>query len=68
MSLTHSPTRRLPRLLSQIINIWALNWSFSKSAIHHSPWEVRIRDNVPEFIPPEWLNADRRPLRNPLRQ
>ncbi len=36
--------------------------------IHHSPWEVCIRDNVPEFIPPEWLNADRTPLRNPLRQ
>ena len=36
--------------------------------IHHSAWRVRICDNVPEFIPPEWLDPHRTPLRNPLRQ
>jgi hypothetical protein len=36
--------------------------------IHHSEWKVRIREHIPEFIPPEWLDPDRTPLRNPLRQ
>lgn len=35
--------------------------------IHHSEWKVRIREHIPEFIPPEWLDPDRTPLRNPLR-
>jgi hypothetical protein len=36
--------------------------------IHHSEWKVRIREHIPELIPPEWLNPGRTPLRNPLRQ
>jgi hypothetical protein len=32
--------------------------------LHHSEWEVRIRHGIPEFIPPPWLDPDRKPLRN----
>lgn len=31
--------------------------------IHHSEWEVRIRDGRPEFIPPGWIAPDRQPRR-----
>jgi hypothetical protein len=33
--------------------------------IHHSGWVVRIRDGLPEFIPPKWICAEQRPRRNP---
>jgi hypothetical protein len=33
--------------------------------MHFSGWIVRIRDGLPEFIPPRWLDADQRPRRNP---
>ena len=34
--------------------------------IHHSEWEVRIAaDGLPEFIPPSYVDPDRRPRRNP---
>lgn len=34
--------------------------------IHHSEWEVRIRDRLPEFLPPTYLDPQRRPRRNLL--
>ena len=34
--------------------------------LHHSDWIVRIRDGLPEFIPPAWIDAQRRPRRRPL--
>ncbi len=34
--------------------------------LHHSEWVVRIRDGLPEFIPPRWLDMDRTPRRKPL--
>jgi hypothetical protein len=40
--------------------------------VHHrllhrdSGWTVHIRDGIPEFIPPAWLDKDRRPRRKPL--
>jgi hypothetical protein len=36
--------------------------------IHHSKWEVRITNGIPEFLPPPWLDPARTPLRNTLRQ
>ncbi|GAA1306226.1 HNH endonuclease signature motif containing protein [Pseudonocardia xinjiangensis] len=33
---------------------------------HHSEWEVRIRDGLPELIPPAWIDPLRRPRRKPL--
>ncbi|MFP5020107.1 HNH endonuclease signature motif containing protein [Pseudonocardia phyllosphaerae] len=33
--------------------------------IHKPGWLVRIRDGLPEFIPPAWIDADRRPRRQP---
>jgi 5-methylcytosine-specific restriction protein A len=33
---------------------------------HHSEWEVRIRDGLPELIPPAWIDPQRRPRRKPL--
>jgi hypothetical protein len=34
--------------------------------LHHSEWAVRIRDGLPEFLPPAWIDPDRRPRRKPL--
>ncbi len=34
--------------------------------LHHSAWTVRIRDGLPEFIPPGWIDPQRRPRRKPL--
>ncbi|MQA12632.1 MAG: hypothetical protein GEV09_00240 [Pseudonocardiaceae bacterium] len=33
---------------------------------HHSGWTVRIRDGLPEFVPPAWIDPDRQPRRRPL--
>jgi hypothetical protein len=34
--------------------------------VHHSDWQVRIRDGLPEFIPPGFIDPDRKPRRNQL--
>ena len=34
--------------------------------IHSTEWVVRIRDGLPEFVPPKWLDPDRRPRRKAL--
>jgi 5-methylcytosine-specific restriction protein A len=34
--------------------------------LHHSDWQVRIRDGLPEFIPPAWIDPQRRPRRKAL--
>jgi 5-methylcytosine-specific restriction protein A len=34
--------------------------------LHHSEWIVRIRDGLPEFIPPGWIDQQRRPRRKAL--
>ncbi|MFD2420830.1 HNH endonuclease signature motif containing protein [Amycolatopsis pigmentata] len=34
--------------------------------IHHSEWEVRIRQGFPEYIPPSYVDPERRPRRNTL--
>jgi 5-methylcytosine-specific restriction protein A len=34
--------------------------------IHSSEWAVRIRDGLPEFVPPAWIDPGRRPRRRPL--
>jgi 5-methylcytosine-specific restriction protein A len=31
--------------------------------LHHSEWLVRVRDGLPEFIPPAWIDPKRRPRR-----
>lgn len=36
--------------------------------LHHSEWLVRIRDGLPEFIPPTWIDLERRPRRRALPQ
>jgi 5-methylcytosine-specific restriction protein A len=33
--------------------------------IHSSGWTVRIRNHMPEFIPPAWLDVNRTPRRKP---
>ncbi|MDN5913798.1 MAG: HNH endonuclease [Pseudonocardia sp.] len=33
--------------------------------IHHSGWLVRIRDGLPEFVPPAWIDPGRTPRRQP---
>lgn len=37
--------------------------------VHHSQWQVRIRDGNPEFHPPGWIDTEprRNPLHHPLR-
>jgi 5-methylcytosine-specific restriction protein A len=34
--------------------------------IHFTEWIVQIRDGLPEFIPPAWVDPQRRPRRKPL--
>jgi hypothetical protein len=34
--------------------------------IHHTDWIVRIRDGLPEFIPPSWIDMERRPRRKAI--
>jgi hypothetical protein len=34
--------------------------------IHSSDWEVRIRDRLPEFLPPAFIDPERKPRRNNL--
>ncbi|GLZ29514.1 HNH endonuclease [Lentzea sp. NBRC 105346] len=34
--------------------------------IHHSDWEVKLRNGIPYFIPPAFLDPLRQPRRNPL--
>jgi 5-methylcytosine-specific restriction protein A len=34
--------------------------------IHHSGWQVHIRNGLPEFLPPAWIDPDRIPRRRPL--
>jgi len=36
--------------------------------IHHTQWSVRIRDGIPEFIPPKCVDVERKPRVNLLRQ
>jgi len=33
--------------------------------IHFTDWMVRLRDGLPEFIPPAWIDPDRQPRRKP---
>jgi 5-methylcytosine-specific restriction protein A len=34
--------------------------------IHSTEWICRIRDGLPEFIPPAWIDPDQRPRRKAL--
>ncbi|HSU08234.1 MAG TPA: HNH endonuclease signature motif containing protein, partial [Pseudonocardia sp.] len=34
--------------------------------IHATDWTVRIRDGLPEFIPPPWIDPGQRPRRRAL--
>ena len=34
--------------------------------IHFTDWVVRIRDGLPEFIPPPWIDPEQRPRRRAL--
>ena len=34
--------------------------------IHSTAWIVRIRDGLPEFIPPKWIDVEQRPRRRAL--
>ncbi|MEU7815671.1 DUF222 domain-containing protein [Pseudonocardia sp. NPDC049154] len=33
--------------------------------IHHSHWEIRMPDGLPEFLPPSWIDRSRTPRRRP---
>ena len=33
---------------------------------HATDWIIRIRNGLPEFIPPAWIDCERRPRRKPL--
>ena len=34
--------------------------------IHHSTWTIQMRDGLPEFIPPRYIDPRQRPRRNPV--
>ncbi|WP_216214963.1 HNH endonuclease signature motif containing protein [Amycolatopsis aidingensis] len=48
-----------------LYNLTLLCW-FHHNLIHHTEWEVRMRNGLPEFIPPAFLDPKRRPRRNLL--
>jgi 5-methylcytosine-specific restriction protein A len=33
--------------------------------IHSTDWVVRLRDGIPEFIPPAWIDPEQRPRSRP---
>ncbi|GJF03914.1 HNH endonuclease [Pseudonocardia sp. D17] len=35
--------------------------------VHHGGWDVRLRDGLPEFRPPRWIDRGRRPRSRPPR-
>ena len=41
---------------------------FHHAQIHSTEWVVRIRDGLPEFIPPKWIDPLQRPRRKALPQ
>jgi hypothetical protein len=44
----------------------ALLCGFHHRMIHHSDWDIRIAtDGLPEFLPPSFIDPERRPRRNP---
>ncbi|MEC3974798.1 HNH endonuclease [Amycolatopsis sp. H20-H5] len=32
--------------------------------IHHGEWDMRLRHGIIEWLPPKWLDPERRPIRN----
>ena len=36
--------------------------------IHQSGWRIQIRDRLPEFIPPKWVDINQTPRRKPVLQ
>ncbi|GAB3507605.1 HNH endonuclease signature motif containing protein [Amycolatopsis cihanbeyliensis] len=46
-------------------NLALLCW-FHHNLVHHTEWQIRIRNGLPEFLPPAFLDPERRPRRNLL--
>ncbi|TQJ05870.1 uncharacterized protein DUF222 [Amycolatopsis cihanbeyliensis] len=46
-------------------NLALLCW-FHHNLVHHTEWQVRMRNGLPEFLPPSFLDPERRPRRNLL--
>ena len=58
--------RRLGRVsVAAVDNLVMLSRAHHRQ-IHSTDWIVRIRDGLPEFIPPAWMDAQRRPRRRAL--
>jgi Domain of unknown function (DUF222)/HNH endonuclease len=36
--------------------------------LHHPEWTIQVRNGIPEFIPPRWIDPQQRPMRNIIRQ
>jgi 5-methylcytosine-specific restriction protein A len=36
--------------------------------VHQSGWTIRMRDHLPAFIPPRWIDINRTPRRKPILQ
>ena len=36
--------------------------------LHHPEWSIHVRDGIPVFIPPKWIDPLQRPMRNIIRQ
>ena len=46
--------------------IWSMLCRVHHRQIHSTEWVVRIRDGLPEFIPPKWLDFEQKPRRRAL--
>ena len=38
--------------------------SYHHRLIHEGEWQVKLKDGLPEFTPPDYIDPDRKPLRN----
>ena len=45
-------------------NLVMLCWTHHRM-VHRSEWVIRIRDSLPEFIPPKWVDYTQKPRRKP---
>ncbi|MFR9801952.1 DUF222 domain-containing protein [Pseudonocardia sp. RS010] len=50
-----------PTALGNLVALCAMHHRL----VHHSLWEVRMVDGLPEFVPPSWIDRERRPRRRP---
>jgi hypothetical protein len=52
--------------LDNLVMLCRLRCRLHHRQIHSTEWIVRIRDGLPEFVPPKWVDVEQRPRRRAL--